>query len=327
MAKPIIGILGGSGFVGSFLSNELIKHGYAVRIVTRRRENAKHLWLLPDTEIKEIRTYSQVLLEEMLCGCIAVVNLVGILNEKWDNGKGFKYVHTDITKKLFNACKKIEITQLVQITALNANKSTASHYLKSKNKAEEILLARASSDTCHEENEHLPKVTIIRPSVIFGAQDNFTNRFHTLLKFGPPIFPLPMGHTRLQPIYVGDVVKTILKVITEPSAQNQACDVVGPEIFTLQEIVEYVAKTSNRSRKIIPLGNGLSTIQANILQYFPGKPFSRDNLRSLKIESICTDENGLSKLGIPPTSMDSIVPSYLSKNSSRFFYYKFRDRT
>ena len=127
MAKPIIGILGGSGFVGSFLSNELIKHGYAVRIVTRRRENAKHLWLLPDTEIKEIRTYSQVLLEEMLCGCIAVVNLVGILNEKWDNGKGFKYVHTDITKKLFNACKKIEITQLVQITALNANKSTASH--------------------------------------------------------------------------------------------------------------------------------------------------------------------------------------------------------
>jgi uncharacterized protein YbjT (DUF2867 family) len=331
MSKPIIGVLGGSGFVGSYLSNELIQHGYAVRIITRKRENAKHLWILPDTEIKSIQTFTGQSLNQVVDGCIAVVNLVGILNEKWDNGKGFKSAHTDVAESLLKACEETKIPQLIQISALNANKSTASHYLSSKNKAEAILLAKRSDEhteaTRNRGASRLPKVTILRPSVIFGSQDSFTNRFHTLLKFSPPIFPLPMGHTRVQPIYVGDVVKAILKIIQDPRARIEAYDIVGPEILTLKEIVEYIAKIANYRTKILPLGNGLSAIQANILQYCPGKPFSRDNLRSLQVESICTDENGLSQLNITPTSMDSIVPRYLAKRSSRFAYYKFRDRT
>jgi len=331
MVKPVIGILGGSGFVGSYLSNELIKHGYAVRIITRKRENARHLWLLPHSEIKVTKTFTTEALSQILDGCIAVVNLIGILNEKWDNGKGFKAVHTDITENLLEACKRLDIPQLLQITALNANKSDASYYLNSKNAAEAILLATKTEESSKANQSgkatNLPKVTIIRPSVIFGPRDSFTNRFHTLLKFAPPIFPLAMGHTRLQPIYVGDVVNTILKILQSPQMKQEAYDIAGPEILTLKEIVEYIAKLTGYKTKILPLGGGLSAIQANIMQYCPGKPFSRDNLRSLQVESICTDENGLSQLDIIPTSMDSIVPGYLAKKSSRFAYYKFRDRT
>jgi uncharacterized protein YbjT (DUF2867 family) len=330
MIKPIIGILGGSGFVGSYLSNELIKHGYTVRILTRKRENARHLWLLPHSEIRVIRDFTKEALSQGLCGCVAAVNLIGILNEKWDNGKGFKAVHTDIAENLLKACEHLNIPQLLQISALNANKSDASHYLSSKKAAEALLLATNSDKSTQIRNSKCAsstKVTIIRPSVIFGSRDSFTNRFHTLLKLAPPIFPLAMGHTRLQPIYVGDVVKTILKIIQNPQARQEAFDIAGPEILTLKEIVEYIAKVAGYRTKILPLGEGLSSIQANILQYCPGKPFSRDNLRSLKVESICTDENGLSQLGIIPTSMDSIVPGYLAKNNSRLAYYKFRDRT
>ena len=331
MVKPVIGILGGSGFVGSYLSNELIKCGYTVRILTRKRENARHLWLLPHSEIRVTRTFTKEALSQALDGCFAAINLIGILNEKWDNGKGFKAVHTDITKNLLEACEHLGIPHLLQITALNANKSHASHYLSSKNAAEEVLLATGSdkiTKTNRDRNlTHVPKVTVIRPSVIFGPRDSFTNRFHTLLKFAPPILPLAMGHTRLQPIYVGDVVKTILKIIQNPQMIQEAYDIAGPEILTLKEIVEYVAKVAGFRTKVLPLGHGLSAIQANVMQYCPGKPFSRDNFRSLKVESICTDENGLSQLDINPTSMDSIVPGYLAKRNSRFAYYKFRDRT
>jgi NADH dehydrogenase len=240
-------------------------------------------------------------------------------------------VHTDITENLLEACRRLDIPQLLQITALNANKSDASYYLNSKNAAEAILLATKAEESAKANQNgkatSLPKVTIIRPSVIFGPRDSFTNRFHTLLKFAPPIFPLAMGHTRLQPIYVGDVVNTILKILQNPQVQQEAFDIAGPEILTLKEIVEYIAKLTGYRTKILALGGGLSAIQANIMQYCPGKPFSRDNLRSLQVESICTDENGLSQLDIIPTSMDSIVPGYLAKKSSRFAYYKFRDRT
>ena len=256
MVKPVIGILGGSGFVGSYLSNELIKHGYAVRIITRKRENARHLWLLPDSEIKVTKTFTTEALSQILDGCIAVVNLIGILNEKWDNGKGFKAVHTDITENLLEACKRLDIPQLLQITALNANKSDASYYLNSKNAAEAILLATKTEESSKANQSGkatgLPKVTIIRPSVIFGPRDSFTNRFHTLLKFAPPIFPPAMGHTRLQPIYVGDVVNTILKILQSPQMKQEAYDIAGPEILTLKEIVEYIAKLTGYKTKILP---------------------------------------------------------------------------
>ena len=310
-----IGIFGGTGFVGSHLANELVERGYALKLFTRSRERARELWPLPNTQVVEFDIYDEHAVAEHLAGCDAAINLAGILNEKGDNGAGFRRVHTELTRSIIKACAEAGVKRYLHMSALNADPFGPSYYLRTKGEGENAAMA------AHDDG--LP-TTVFRPSVIFGPRDDFFNRFAKLLKLSPFVFPLACASARFQPVYVGDVTEAFVRCLTDRATFGQRYDLGGPEEKTLLEIVRYIAKISGTHRLIIPLGNGLSKLQANILEYVPGKPFSRDNLRSTTEDSVCRGDNGLNTLGIEPTSIGEVVPAYLGGKHERMRYYNMR---
>ena len=316
MNKLHIAIAGGSGFIGTVLANRLVTAGHAVRVLTRSREHARDTWLLPDTDVVEVGRYDDPeVLHGVFAGCDAVVNLAGILNERGDNGEGFRRVHVDLPLRLVKACKHSGVPHLLHLSALNADSFAASYYLRSKGEAEKLLEA---------ESGHVLKVSIFRPSVVFGPGDDFTNRFARLARVSPGVLPLPCADKRFQPVYVGDVADALVKTIAAREFAGQRYDLGGPEVVTLAELVRYVARLSGHPVRVVPLNDLLSSVQANILEFVPGKPFSRDNLRSMEEDSVLTRNNGLAALGIVPTPMRIIVPAYLAGADNRHRYYDYR---
>jgi NADH dehydrogenase len=154
-------------------------------------------------------------------------------------------------------------------------------------------------------------VTIIRPSVIFGRGDSFFNRFAALLKVAP-VLPLACPEARMQPVWAGDVAELVARVIDDKSAYGRSLDAVGPTEYSLRELVEFAAKTAGLRRRVIGLPDALARLQAAVMDFVPGKPFSSDNYRSLQTPNT-SDENGLLEYGIRPSSIESLVPGYLAQ--------------
>lgn len=315
MSKSTIGIFGGSGFVGGVLANRLVRQGAALRIFTRRRDHARHLWPLPDTHVFEVNPRDQEAINSAVAGCDAVVNLIGILNERGDNGEGFREAHIATTARIAKACKQGGVPRMLQMSALKADSFAPSYYLRTKGEAEKLL--------AEEQNARF-QTTIMRPSVIFGPRDSFINRFAKLVRLTPGVFPLARADARFQPVYVGDVADAFVRALGDPATRGARFDLGGPDVLTLGEIVRYVAGLIDRPVWILPLGATLASLQANVLEYVPGKPFSRDNLRSLQEDSVLDEENGLDKLGVAPTPMHVIVPQYLAGANVRGRYYAYR---
>ena len=309
-----IAILGGTGFVGQSLCNQLCKAGYSLRVFTRHREQHRaNLILIPKLDLVEIDIHNQEQLNQGLKDCDVVINLVGILNEKGNKGEGFEHAHVELAEKILFACKENNITRLLQMSALNASAlNGTSFYLKSKGKAEDLL----------HTNSYNINVTSFRPSVIFGRNDSFFNRFNQLLKISP-FLPLACHSSRFAPVYVQDVCEMMIKALNDPNSYGKRFNLCGPEIYTLKELVNYTAETSGKKRLIIPLNDFLSRIQAKVFDFVPGKPFSTDNYLSAQTDSIC-EINDLSFYSIPPTALTSIVPTYLANKTARSRYNEFR---
>jgi uncharacterized protein YbjT (DUF2867 family) len=307
-------ILGGTGFVGKTLANRLTNAGYLLRLPTRDREKyRKDLILLPTLELIETDIHIQGNLNKLFEDCDVVINLVGILNEKGRNGAGFKKAHVELTDKILIACKENDVKQLLHMSALNAdNEKGPSHYLKTKGEAENKV---------HASNEL--HVTSFQPSVIFGANDSFFNRFASLLKITPLFFPLACAKTKFAPVYVGDVAEVISRCINNRASFGQRYILVGPKVYTLQELVEYTVHCLGIKRSIIALPDFLARIQAMIFDFIPGKPFSTDNYLSASQHSI-SDTNDLIAFGIEPTAIEAVVPQYLSGVNSRAKYDSYR---
>ncbi len=310
-----IGILGGTGFVGQSLCNRLSAHGYELKVLTRSREyNRDNLILLPGLDLVQADVHDQVQLNLHLADCDAVINLIGILNEKGNSGKGFKQAHVDVAKKLITACTENNIHRLLQISALNADAVNGkSHYLRTKGEAEDLLHTNTA-------NIH---VTSFRPSIIFGHGDNFFNRFAKLVKMMPVFFPLACHSSKFAPVHVLDLVEMMTRSLNDPVSYSQKFQLCGPRVYTLKELVCFTAKTLGVTRKIIPLNDILSRIQATVFDFVPGKPFSTDNYLSAKTDSVC-ECNDLMRYGIQPTAIESVVPQYLTSHSYRSRYTEFR---
>ena len=296
-----IAIVGGSGFVGTVIAERLSSQGNSVSIVTRSRERSRHLWPLPNARVVETNVFDPKQLGDVFDGVDTVINLVGILNERKDNGEGFHRAHVALTEELLNACTRNNVHRYLHMSALNADSFAPSYYLRTKGEAENKVLAAGDRGI---------DVTIFRPSVIFGRGDGLFNRFHQLLKLGP-VLPLACAGTRFQPVYVGDVATAFIDSINNKATVGRKYDLGGPDVVTLKEIVDYVNELAELKRIIVPLGSGLSKIQAGIFEHVPGKPFSKDNLRSASEDSVITNENGLNLLGISPTSFRTVVPKYI----------------
>ena len=310
-----IAILGGTGFVGQSLCNRLSKDGYKLKVPTRNREyNRDNLILLPNLELIETDIHNSDDLKELLIDCDAVINLVGILNEKRNNGKGFRKVHVELVKNLISICKVHGIRRILQISALGTDaKNGKSFYLKTKGEAEKLLRSNSVGI----------KTTILKPSVIFGKKDSFFNRFAKLLKICPFFFPLACYKTKFSPIYVLDVVEMIAKSINDPNSYNKSYQLCGPKTYSLKNLISFTSETLDLKCVIIPLNNTLSYFQARVFDFLPNKPFSTDNYLSAQTDSIC-ECNDLFRYDIKPTAIEDIVPQYLAGYKYHSFYSMFR---
>ena len=300
--KPLsLCILGGTGFLGTRLVARLIKDNHRVTVLSRDRELHKHLLVLPGLTLENCDVYEEAQLSERFRGKDAVINMVGILNERGFGGGGFRRAHLELTRVVLQAARSAGVGRLLQISALKAAVDAPSYYLRSKGAAEKLI---------REEGANLDW-TIFQPSVMFGPRDTFLNRFAGLLGAVPFAFPLAMPHARFQPVFVDDVVDAIVRCLQQPGASSrQTYQLGGPQIYTLREIVGMVAKITGRGRVIVGLPNFAARIQALLMDFVPGRPFSSDNYRSLKVDSVCT-EDGFAKLKIQPHSMAASARQYL----------------
>ncbi|NIR29163.1 MAG: complex I NDUFA9 subunit family protein [Gammaproteobacteria bacterium] len=309
-------IVGGTGFVGRHLANELTGRRFRTRVLTRRRERHRELLVLPTLELVQANVHSLADLSTQFKGCDAVINLAGILNAWPRPGADFEAVHAALPRKIVEACLNNGISRLLHMSALNAAADAPSVYLRTKAEGERIV---------HEAAHSGLHVTSFQPSVIFGPDDDFFNRFATLLKMSPFVFPLACPDTEFAPVYVEDVAHAFAKSLTDKSTFGKRYELCGPDRMTLRELVEYTAHHAGLRRKIIGLNDRLSRLQARVLELAPGKPFSTDNYLSMQVPSVCKS-NGFAALGITPRGLDTAVPKYLAHRDRGTLYRRLRSR-
>jgi uncharacterized protein YbjT (DUF2867 family) len=302
MATHKICIVGGTGFVGRRLAARLSEAGHDIVILTRRRERHRDLLVLPGLRLVEGDVHAPAFLQREFPGRDTVVNLVGILNEPGRDGRGFARAHAELPGKIAQACRQAGVARLLHMSALHAAPGAPSHYLRTKAAGEEAAHHAGGADL---------HVTSFRPSVIFGPGDGFLNRFAALLRLAPGVFPLACPDARFQPVYVEDVVRAFVESLDNHKTFAQRYDLCGPKVYTLREIVEYVARLIGKRVCIIGLNDALSYLQAAVMEFAPGKPFSLDNYRSLQLDSVC-DRGFPEVFGIVPESLEQIAPTYLA---------------
>ena len=301
MSTHKICLLGGTGFVGKRLAARLSEAGHGVVILTRHRERQRDLLVLPTVRLVQGDVYDPEFLRKQFEGRDTVINLVGILNEKGRDGRGFARAHAELPSMIAETCRQTGVARLLHMSALHATPKAPSHYLRTKALGEDAV-HRAGNPDFH--------VTSFRPSVIFGPGDGFLNRFAGLLRLTPGVFPLACPQARFQPVYVEDVVRAFVESLDNHKTFGRRYDLCGPKAYTLREIVEYVAGLMGKRACIVGLNDALSYLQAATLEFVPGKPFSLDNYRSLKVDSVC--EKGFPEVfGITPASLEEIAPNYL----------------
>lgn len=304
-------VIGGSGFVGRHIVHLLARENVRVRVPTRRRERVKDdLILLPTAEVPEADVHDPATLDRMVAGCDAVVHLVGILHAVGD--AGFARVHTDLPRRVIEACQRNGVRRYVHMSALNASADGPSEYLRSKGEAEKLVKASGLD------------WTIFRPSVIFGRGDSFLNMFAAVLRLAP-VLPLACPDARFQPVWVEDVARAFVGCLTDARTFGQAYDLCGPKVYTLRELVQYVGRVTGRQRPVIGLNDRLSYLQARLMEFSPIKVMTRDNYYSMKIDSVC--HCGFPPvLGFEPTALEAVAPEYLGGQTPRARYKEFRDR-
>jgi NADH dehydrogenase len=302
MSTHKICLLGGTGFVGKRLAARLSEAGHDIVILTRHRERQRDLLVLPTVRLVQGDVYDPEFLRKQFEDRDTVINLVGILNEKDRDGRGFARAHTELPEEIVEACRQTGVTRLLHMSALHASPAAPSHYLRTKALGEDAV-HRAENPDFH--------VTSFRPSVIFGPGDSFLNRFAGLLRLTPGVFPLACPEARFQPVYVEDVVRAFVESLDNHKTFGQGYDLCGTKVYSLREIVKYVARLIGKRVCIIGLNDALSYLQAAMLEFVPGKPFSLDNYRSLKVDSVC-DKGFPEVFGITPLSLEQIAPTYLA---------------
>jgi NADH dehydrogenase len=237
-----------------------------------------------------------------LYGCDAAVHLIGILNSDGKK-RSFRRMHVELVENVVAACHEAKIVRLLHMSALNADQSRgSSHYLRSKGEGE---------NRAHTLGKPGIAVTSFRPSVIFGPDDSFLNRFATLLKIPGPL-PLACPDALLSPVFVGDVADAFANALQDRGTFGRHYELCGPESYTLEQLVRFIAQHTGRRKLIIRLPDWASRFQAAVLQYVPGKPFTPDNYDSLRTPSVCQDD-GLAALGVTATSLQNAGVRFLNK--------------
>ena len=307
MAAPRVLVLGGSGFVGRQVCEQLARLGWHITVPTRRAVNAARVQSLPGLTVIEANVHHEADLARLMPGHDAVVNLVAVLHGSEDR---FESVHVDLPGKIASAMKKAGVHRLVHISALGADPQGPSMYQRSKARGETVL-----------HNAGL-QLTVLRPSVIFGAEDKFLNLFADLQAVAPFMLLAGSG-TRFAPVWVGEVARAVVVCLQKPDTVGQTYELCGPDVMTLGELVQragqWAGVNEGRGRPVIGLPMWVGWLQAAAMELAPGEPLmSRDNLASMKVDNIATGQlPGLPALGISAASAAGVAPTYLGHRGPR----------
>lgn len=320
--RRVVTVFGGSGFIGRQVVRRLAAQGWTVRAAVRDPVRAGFLKPMGDPgQVNPV--YADVTdpasVRAVIAGSQAVINLVGILYER---GKAtFDAVHRQGAANVAQAAKEEGVERLAHMSALGADKNSPSAYARTKALGEEAVTAA------------FPGVTIFRPSVVFGPDDDFFNRFARMARLSPvmPVFTgdgfkpvhtetgygvdfFGSGGPTFQPVYVGDVAEAIVRAVTEPKLAGKIYELGGPRRYTLKEVLELILRVTGRRRLLVPLPFAVAKVQAAFLQFLPKPPLTPDQVHLLKVDNVVRGgKPGLAELGITPATAEAIVPTYLHR--------------
>ncbi len=293
-------VLGGSGFVGRALLEQLQRAGHEATVPTRRAAQARDLGPLPAVTVVRGDVLGEAsLLERLLPGHDAVVNLIAVLQ---GSEARFEQVHVQWPHRLARACVGAGVSRLIHVSALGVGDQAPSRYLRSKSRGELTLQSVTGL-----------RATVLRPSVIFGARDRFLNLFSSLQALAP-VMPLAGASAKFQPVWVEDVAQALLRCLQLDETVGKTYELAGPQVYSLRELVKLCGSLSGHPRPVLPLPGPLATLQALFLECLPGEALmSRDNLASMRVPNVATGQlPGFEALGLSPQSLAAIAPRYLA---------------
>ena len=297
----LVTLFGGSGFLGRHMVRALANAGWRVRVAVRRPNNA--LFLKPMGRVGQIQIVKANVLDDdavraALKGADAAINLIGVLYQS--GSQRFESLHVEAAERIARAASELGVERLLHVSALGVDRNERSRYAQTKVQGEERVRAA------------FPRATIFRPSVLFGPEDDFFNKFAWLARLSPMLPLIGGGGTKFQPVFVGDVALATVKVLDDATSAGKTYELGGPEIMTLKQIMELVLKETRRNRILLPVPFGLARAKAIVLGLLPKPLLTVDQVRLLETDNVVS-EGALTfgDLGIAPEAAGGIVPSYL----------------
>lgn len=300
-AGDLVTVFGGSGFVGRYLVRALAAQGYRVRVAVRRPNEA--LFLRPMGEVGQVQPVQANIKDDHSCaraleGASAVVNLVGILSET--GTQHFDEIQSAGAARLAGLAAEAGITHFVQMSAIGADLESASDYARTKAEGEAAVLGA------------IPTATIVRPSIVFGPEDEFFNRFAAMATIAPALPLIGGGKTRYQPVYVKDVANAITTLLGNDAFAGKTFELGGSEVATFRELMGTILVMTGRSKPLVTIPFGLANLMAKLTQWLPGAPLTTDQVELLKHDNVVAEGAlTLADLGITATPMSAVLPSYL----------------
>jgi NADH dehydrogenase len=297
----LVTVFGGSGFLGRHIVRALAKDGWRIRVAVRRPNLA--LFLRPMGRVGQIQLVkcnanSDEQVRAALEGADACVNLIGVIAP--GGSQSFSAMHVYAAERIARLASAMNAARLVHISALGANAEAEATYYRTKAEGERVV------------REAFPQASILRPSLVFGPEDDFFNRFGMLARLSPMLPLIGGGHNRAQPVFVGDVALAVSAMLADPATEGRAFEAAGPEVFTFKQLMQIVLRQTRRKRLLVPVPFGLAMVKGFFLGLLPKPLLTMDQVRMMKTDTVAhAGEPGLAALGINPCALEAIVPSYL----------------
>ncbi len=304
MATPTATVFGGSGFVGRYTVGELARRGYRVRVAVRRPDRA--LFLKPLGDVGQITPIAANIRDDASVaaaveGVDTVINLVGVLYET--GAQRFQAVHAEGAGRIARFAAAAGVGRMIHVSAIGAAPDVAAEYARSKAAGEEAV------------REAFSAASIVRPSIVFGKEDDFLNRFAWIARLAPAIPLIGGGNTRFQPVYVGDVAVGIARIAEDAGTAGRTYEFGGPEVYSFRELMEALLRHIGRRRLLLPVPGILAMFPARLMELSPFPPMlTRDQVRMLECDNVASgDVPGLADLGVSPTPLEAVAPEYLAR--------------
>lgn len=309
--QQLITVVGGTGFLGRYVVRELAKSGYTIRVISRDPEAGLHL--------KTAGHVGQIVLQQgditrpetlagKLDGSYAVINLVGALYER--GRQNFAALHSQGAEHLAKEAIKANVNRFIQISAIGVDKSQNAKYARTKANGEKAVKAA------------FPSATILRPGILFGAEDNFYNQFARMACFSPLLPLIGGGKTRFQPLFVADAARAVVAAMETPDSSGKTYELGGPRVYSFREMLEYILRITHRSPFLLPLPFGVATLIGAVGEWMPTPFLTRDQVKMLQYDNVVDKEaRTLAELGITATPVEMVVPEYLARYRDKKAHY------